>query len=280
MASAPSLPPHRVGRLQRPDCLLHHEVTGVGAPIVFAHGLGGNHLSWWQQVSQFAPRHACVSFAHRGFAPSSAPPDGPDPRHFADDLAALCDALGLQRPVLVAQSMGGWGAVEFALRHPGRLRGLVLAATTGTVDPARLHGAARARLDAWSAESAARVADWTARGIHPATGERMALEQPALAHLYRAIDGLGAGLDKAALRGRLWAMRTRAPAELAGVGCPVLFVSGDEDAVIPPFAADAIAPLLPQARVVHVPDAGHSAYFERAPAFNRALEAFLAALPA
>lgn len=66
---------------------------------------------------------------------------------------------------------------------------------------------------------------------------------------------------------------------MRGVGCPVLFVSGDEDAVIPPFAADAIAALLPNAQVVHVPDAGHSVYFERPTAFNRALEAFVAGLP-
>jgi len=280
MSLGPVLAPHRSGRLRRPDCDLYHEVTGAGPPIVFAHGLGGSHLSWWQQVPVFAPHHACVSFAHRGFAPSSSPPGGPDPRDHADDLAALCDALALHRPVLVAQSMGGWGAVEFALRHPGRLRGLVLAATTGTVDPARIGGPQRARLDAWTGEAAARVTDWAARGIHPATGERMAVEQPALAHLYRSIDALNAGLDKAALRARLWAARTRAPAELSGIGCPVLFVSGAEDAVIPPFAADAIAALLPHARVVHVPDAGHSVYFERAAVFNQALRDFIAALPA
>lgn len=106
-----------------------------------------------------------MSFAHRGFAPSSGPPGGPDPRDYADDLAALCDALALHRPVLVAQSMGGWGAVEFALRHPGRLRGLVLAATTGTVDPARIDASLRPQLEDWSTESAARVAAWGACGV-------------------------------------------------------------------------------------------------------------------
>jgi pimeloyl-ACP methyl ester carboxylesterase len=59
----------RLGRLERPRCTIHYEVTGSGPAIVFAHGLGGNHMSWWQQVAHFSPRYACVTFAHRGFAP-------------------------------------------------------------------------------------------------------------------------------------------------------------------------------------------------------------------
>jgi 3-oxoadipate enol-lactonase len=44
------MPARRIGTLQRPDCRLHYEVTGEGPAIVFAHGLGGNQLSWWQQA--------------------------------------------------------------------------------------------------------------------------------------------------------------------------------------------------------------------------------------
>ena len=48
--------------------------------------------------------------------------------------------------------------------------------------------------------------------------------------------------------------------------------------VMPPFAADAIAAVVPGARAAHIADAGHSAYFERAGAFNRRMEEFLAAM--
>jgi pimeloyl-ACP methyl ester carboxylesterase len=103
----------------------------------------------------------------------------------------------------------------------------------------------------------------------------MAAEQPALHLLYRHIDDINGSLDKAALRRRLMLGRTRAPEELAAAACPVLFIVGDEDLVIPPFAADAIAAVVPQARVLHIADAGHSVYFERAPAFNRHVAEFL-----
>ncbi len=94
--------------------------------------------------------------------------------------------------------------------------------------------------------------------------------------LYRHIDDQSAALDKEALRVKLMAMRARPPRDLAGIGCPTLFISGDEDIVIPPFAADALARHLPNAKVEHISDAGHSTYFERPARFNRIVAEFLA----
>jgi 3-oxoadipate enol-lactonase len=270
-----AMPERRRGSLERPGCRLYYEVTGQGRPLVFAHGLGGNHASWWQQVASFAAGYTCVTFAHRGFAPSSHIDGGPDPRDYADDLAALIDHLALTEVCVVAQSMGGWTAIEYALRPSARLSALVLAATTGSIDPARLGEAWHARLRQWQAASDGARQDHLRRGIHVACGERMAREQPALHFLYRQIDDMNAGLDKEALRARLVAGRTRGPEELAAVACPMLLIAGDEDIVMPPFAADALAAALPRAQAAHIADAGHSAYFERAQVFNGLLQAFL-----
>jgi pimeloyl-ACP methyl ester carboxylesterase len=275
MPAQPPIPVRRIGSLPRPGCRLHYEVTGEGPAIVLAHGLGGNQLSWWQQVAHFAPRYTCVAFAHRGFAPSSAIPGGPDPADYADDLAALIDHLRLADVRIVAQSMGGWSAVEYALRRTGKMKALVLAATTGTIDPSRVSEPERSRLEDWAHGAERARADFARRGVHVAAGARMAAEQPALHLLYRHIDDMNAHLDKEAIRKRLYALRTRAPEELAAAGCPVLFIAGDEDVLIPPFAADIIAAVVPGARAVHIADAGHSAYFERAQVFNRHVAEFL-----
>jgi len=270
-------PPRHIGALNRLDCTLHFEVTGSGPAIVFAHGLGGNHLSWWQQVAHFAPRYTCVTFAHRGFAPSSPLPDGPDPKDYAGDLAALIDHLQLLDVRIVAQSMGGWAAVEHAIARPGSVRALVLAATTGTLDHRRMAQPERALLEPWQAESAAKRTLWREQGIHPAAGARMAAEQPAMHLLYRHIDDMNRTLDKEALRARMTAVRVRDPADLAQARCPVLFIANDEDVQIPPFAADAMSRVIAGARATHIPDAGHSAYFERPQAFNRIVDGFFAA---
>ena len=278
MSAHASMPSRRIGKLERPGCTIHYEVTGSGPAIVFAHGLGGNHLSWWQQVAHFSPRYTCVTFAHRGFAPSSAISGGPDPADYAGDLAALIEHLALTDVRLVAQSMGGWSVVEYALRRTGKVKALVLAATTGTLDPRRIREPERSRLEGWTRDSERARADLVKRGIHVAAGARMAAEQPALHLLYRHIDDMNAHLDKEAIRARLGAGRTRAPEELGGAGCPILLIPGDEDIVMPPFAADAIAAVVPGARVAHIANAGHSAYFERAAVFNRLVEEFLGAI--
>ena len=274
------LPPRRTGTFNRPDCRLHYEVTGEGPPIIFLHGLGGNHLSWWQQIAHFSRTHMCVALSARGFAPSGELPGGPDPKDYLGDLTALIDALKLNSVALVGQSMGGWSALEYALARPQNVRALVLAATTGTIDPARIEGPERARLADWQASSAAAAQTLSANNIHVAAGARMAAEQPALHLLYRHVDDMNASLDKMALRKRLFDDRVRPPSDIAKVQCPVLFVSGDEDIVIPPFAADAIARLKPGTEVHHFSTAGHSAYFERAEVFNRVVGEFLASVPA
>ncbi|SFL14960.1 alpha/beta fold hydrolase [Falsiroseomonas stagni] len=269
-------PPRRRGVLVRPDCRIAYEVTGTGPALVFAHGLGGGLMSWWQQVAHFAPRYTCVAFSHRGFFPSSAPEGGPDPKDYAADLAALVDELGLGDIRLVCQSMGGWTGVEYALLRPGRVKALVLAATTGSLDARQVDEATRARLEAWNAQHADTRAGLASRNILAAGGAAMAEQRPALHHLYSQIDALSVGLDKEAVRKRLYDQRRRHPADLAAAGCPVLFLPGGDDVVLPPFAGAAMAPLIPGARVASIPVAGHSAYFEHPAAFNALVDAFLA----
>jgi 3-oxoadipate enol-lactonase len=272
---APGAPPRRRGWIERPDCRIAYEMTGEGPPLVFAHGLGGSLMSWWQQVAHFAPRHTCIALSHRGFFPSTAPAGGPDPAEYAGDLAALVDQLGLGPIDLVCQSMGGWTGVEYALLRPGQVRALVLAATTGSLDHGKMREPERGMLAAWAEASAAERASLNARHIHQAAGEAMALAQPALHLLYRQIDELSAGLEKEKLRAKLHAGRIRAPEELAAARCRVLFLTGSRDIVMPPFAAQAMAAVIPGARAMTLQGAGHSAYFEHAAAFNAIVDAFL-----
>lgn len=268
-------PTHTTGTLARPDCTLAYEVTGQGPPLVFAHGLGGCLMSWWQQVAHFAPNYTCIAFSHRGFHPSTAPAGGVDPAQYAPDLAALLDHLGHAEVALVCQSMGGWTGVEYALLRPGRVRALVLAATTGSLDPTQMREPARGRLEAWNESSAAARADMQRDHILPAAGPRMAAQGPALHHLYKQINALTSGFDREALRARMRTVRVRPPSDLAAAGCPVLFIPNGEDQVLPPFAPAAMAGEIPGARVATIPQAGHSAYFEKADAFNALVEAFL-----
>lgn len=269
-------PPRSSGRLRVEGGELYYEVTGRGPVIVFAHGLGGNHMSWWQQVSHFQRTHTCVTFAHRGFFPSSLDAGQPDPRRYAEDLKVLLDHLLIERAHLVGQSMGGWTVIEYCVRHPARVSSVVLSATTGSIDPGRMSSLDASEFARWKSDSENSAQSIRSAGIHPAAGARMAREQPSLHLLYQQIDGLSRHLDKEVVRAGLYGLRVREPAELAATAVPVLLISPDEDIVIAPPALRALARELPGATLAALPATGHSPYFERAPDFNRCLDEFFA----
>src|SRR5215470_19784326 len=113
---------------------LYHEDSGGDAPaLLFLHGAGGNHLSWWQQVPVFAEEYRCVTVDQRGFGQSPEVPGGSGPAALATDALALLDHLQIRRAAVVAQSMGGWAAVGAAVRAPERFWAIVLANTVGNL---------------------------------------------------------------------------------------------------------------------------------------------------
>jgi len=274
-AQTVTAPRIRRGFLERPGCRLYYEVTGTGPPIIFAHGIGSNHLTWFQQVSHFSDRYTCITFAHRGYPPGSEI-GVPDPKEFAGDLAALIDLLELPDARLVAQSMGGWTCMEYLFAHPQhKVRALVLSSTAGTIE---LHPnllSDTQRLPDWQHKAAAARVDMARRGISPPAGERMAREQATLHFLYHAIANASSAFDREELRKRLYAMRNRPPELLRGITVPTLFITGEEDTTFPPFMAEPLASLMPKAKVEQVPETGHSVYFQRATTFNRLVNDFL-----
>lgn len=266
------------GFLRRPGCRLYYEVTGSGPAIVFAHGIDGNHLTWWQQVPHFSGRFTCVTFAHRGYPPGSEIPDGPDPRDFAGDLAALIDHLQLSDTRLVAHSMGGLTCLEYLLRHAHKVRALVLASTCGTLQKISISVPDPQRLTEWQRKAETARANLLRRGIFPSAGERMAREQPALHYLYQTIVNASVSptFEREDLDRRNSAISSRLPEALRGFSTPTLFISGEEDLVYPPFLSAALAPVMVNARAEMVRESGHAVHFERAAIFNGLVDRFFA----
>ena len=264
-----------VGKLERPFGKLHYEVTGSGPALIFAHGLGGNQMSWWQQVAHFSPRYTCVSFAHRGFAPSDPVPGGPDAADYVSDLTALIDHLKFTDVRLVGQSMGGWTVLEYAIANPAKVKALVLSSTSGTIDRRGADPSGGSQYDAWLKDADRQIQAGLARGIHPAIGARAAEKSPALHLLYKSVDEMAGALDKEKVRNSLRRTGVRKTADLKDFRVPTLLIAGGRDVVFPPFLASAIAASLPCADAQVMPDSGHSPYFEDAATFNKLVEAFL-----
>ena len=104
---------------------LYYSVEGEGPAIVLCHGVGGNHLSWWQQVPQLSRDFTCITFDHRGFASSPNLNDA-GAEAFSADLAELLDHLEITNTFLVGQSMGGRTALNFAKRFPDRAKAIIM----------------------------------------------------------------------------------------------------------------------------------------------------------
>ena len=246
---------------------LYYESHGDGPAVVFAHGAGGNHLSWWQQIPFFSKRFRCITFDHRAFG-RTLDGDGDAKlgrRGFHDDLRDLLDHLGIDDARVVAQSMGGRTAVGFALRNPGRCKAMVLAGTTGGAVDDEI----REMQDAHRETELGQL-PLLKRAVHPELKERAA----EMDFLYRSIAKLNPprpGDFLAPIPG----YRGSSAERLAAAGFPILFLVGEHDAITPAPVIERCHRAVPGSRFVQINDSGHSTYFERPHAFNDAVMRFL-----
>ena len=253
---------------------LYYEVHGEGPAVVFAHGAGGNHLSWWQQVPAFSQRFTCVTFDHRAFG-LSRDGDGETARGrraFHEDLRDLLDLLGIDEVRIVAQSMGGRTAVGFSLLNPGRCKAIVFAGTTGGA----IDDDVRQLQDEYRQTEMGQM-PLGRKSVSPRLKERAA----ALEFLYRGINKLNPPRPKdflapiAGYRGSRGGATASSAQRLAESGMGILFLVGDHDAVTPPEIIEGCHRAVPGSRFVVIPNSGHSTYFEQAEAFNAVVMEFL-----
>jgi 3-oxoadipate enol-lactonase len=243
---------------------LYYESHGRGPAVVFCHGAGGNHLSWWQQVPAFRDRYRCITFDHRAFGRSHDLNQN-GRQWFARDVEALLHHLGIDSCAIVAHSMGGRTAIGVAFRTSIRVWAMVLSGTNGgavTEEVLAIQQAHRARLPPGST-----LLD---RALAPA----FVRERPEMAFLYREIQRLNPPRPPDFLAPIPGYRGSTAP-RLAASGIPLLFIVGDQDEVVPPAAIAACHRAVPGSRLVVIEGAGHSSYFERPAAFNAAVRAFL-----
>lgn len=248
---------------------------GSGPPVLLVHGFPLDHTMWAAQIEALAPRHRVIAPDLRGFGGSVVTDDTVTMERFADDLAALLEALGVAGPVAyVGFSMGGYVAWPFAQRHRARLGRLVLCDTRAAPDAPE---SARARVVLAArvlAEGPAAAADaMLERLLAPGRAER----DPALAGRVRATimatDPRGIA---AALAGM--ALRPDSRPLLAGLRLPALVVVGEHDAISTRDEMRALAQSIPGARCVEIAGAGHLTPMEAPAEVNAALLDFLGSL--
>jgi pimeloyl-ACP methyl ester carboxylesterase len=236
-----------------------------GELLLFLHGAGSNAHTWHHQLAHFAARHSAVAVDWPGHGRSGSTEGLPDLDAHVRCTAAFAEALALRPCVLVGRALGGAVAIAFALAHPGRVRALVLAAT-----PARFH-IPPASLETWRNVTMGRATQpFSTELFSPKSGGAVMrecfMEQVKTDPRVRYTDMLACdGLD---FTPRLGALRV-----------PTLVITGRDDHFAPPDKAEELQRCIADARLVVVEDAGHMLTSEQPEAFNRAVEAFVEALP-
>ncbi|HTY89640.1 MAG TPA: alpha/beta fold hydrolase [Methanocella sp.] len=261
------------------DVDIYYEASGGGEPLVLISGYTADHTSWAHLVPVFAKKYCTVVFDNRGVG-QTVTPDGPfiiD--DMADDTAALLDALDIKKAHVIGVSMGGRIAQALALRHPEKVKGLVLCSTTARVPP-------RSRF------ALGMMADALAKGnISHDFHDMMMLSWTLSDHVFGSPEmmkrmrvgasserkrPLPANMVRQLQAGYQFDTRAR----LGEIKAPTLVIHGNEDILFPISYGKELADGIPGAKFVELKGAAHTAYMEAADRFVPAVLAFLAGVDA
>jgi 3-oxoadipate enol-lactonase len=250
---------------------LAHEDRGRGPALVLIHGHPFDRRMWEPQLASLSGELRVVAPDLPGYGESAPRGTTTTMRELADAVVELLDVLEVERAVVAGLSMGGLVAMELALGHPGRVAGLILAATTAapvTPEEARTRRATADQLE--SEGMLDHALDMASRLFGPQGRRDPDVVEPILRMMIRA-QPAGAA---AALRGR--AERPDYSHLLREVTVPSLVIAGEEDAFAPEEVFRQLVGALPDPEVVRLPGVGHLPNLEAPAAFDDAVRAFVA----
>jgi 3-oxoadipate enol-lactonase len=251
---------------------LHWESTGSGEPVLLIMGLGLSGGAWWRTVPVLARHLRVITFDNRGVGRSGGSGPSFTTEAMADDAVSVLDAAGLERAHIYGFSLGGMVAQQLALRHPGRVRSLVLGATHAggrrAVRPEPEVIEFFRRRPSMPAEEAA------AASIPFNYGPRTRRE-----HKDRIAEDIERRLahpfPKRAYQAQLWAAALHnTHARLKRIAARTLVVHGLKDRVVPVGNAKILANGIPGAELLVLEECGHL-YPTEQPQVDEAIAGFL-----
>jgi pimeloyl-ACP methyl ester carboxylesterase len=248
-------------------------------PVVFLHGITGHARTWDDEARLLAERYRVLVLDQRGHGDSDPAPDG----DYSDgallaDLVAFADALGLRRCTLVALSLGGRVAINFAGTQPERVERLMIVDIGPEIEPV-----GRARVGALMAGAPERFESVEDAITHMRANAPLYTESMLRHRAQHAVRPLPDGgftwkYDRA-LREAIRQGRMRVPADLwaqwRAITCPTLLVRGALSDILSDETAKRMVDELPGARLVVVPGAGHTVPGDQPAAFQSLLREFL-----
>ncbi len=252
---------------------VHVVDRGSGDPVLFLHAFPFNAAMWEYQYADLEAEHRVVGIDLPGFGSSPAPADPKSATMggWAELVAGVITELGLEKPTVVAASMGGYLTFELVRRHHELLGPLVLVATRSKSDDVDTWEKRTHQQEALAGgEDIATLAKGMVDNLLSKTSlDRLELADYVLALMQHNLpEGWIAALE--AMKNRPDAMSA-----LRGLDTPTLVVAGELDRVTPLSESNMISSLVDDGELVVIKDSSHLPNLENPQAFNEALRAFL-----
>ena len=243
----------------------------AGSPLVFLHGATDSWRSFEPVLPQLPASIRAIAVSQRGHGDSSRPDGGYDPSDFAADVATALDRLGIERAVIAGHSMGSHVAQRFAIDHPDRTAGLVLAGAfyrfaTNTVINEYCDTVVSTLSDPIDRSVAVEFqASTLARPVPSAFFDMVVSETLKVpARVWRdAFEGL---------------LKVDHADRLGSIAVPTLIIWGDQDAFCPRADQDALLAAIPDSRLIVYAGAGHALHWEEPLRYAADVAAFVMSL--
>lgn len=263
-----------------------HGGSADDPPLLLVHGGSNDNatISWYRMFEEFGPDHRVIAPDLPGFGGTAGIEPLGGPAALADFLARLLRELGVEEAVVVGVSMGGDVALNLARRHPDRVRSLILIGPGGLGDRVGNRFTHRA---AWWA---ARIPDPILLRLSALANRFVGLALRAVVHDVSTMppevvaefrrEGRKPGAALGYIRYNQanlgpHGMRNDLLPVVGEISAPTLFVHGEKDPIVPLRGSRRAAELMPNARLVTVPDCGHWAQLEAHDRFVEEARAFL-----
>jgi len=271
-------------RIQLPELSLHAYVAGSGSPLVLLHGLGDEADTWQYVLPLLAERHTVIAFDLPGFGRSDKPRRAYTLAFYAQTLGALLKALQIERATLVGHSLGAAIVQRFALAQPEAVERLVLVGGCLPIEQHRPPASSWLFLTPGLGEliytSLRRSQAGAYETLRPYYFDLDALPQEQRDFLNQRVwarvwssgqrRGFLSTFRWLHIDGYLRAQQFRK--RLRELNLPVHLIWGEGDKVRPVASAQAMAALLPNAKLDVLPNAGHNLQQEQPAELVRLIE--------
>lgn len=248
---------------------LYYEVRGQGDPLLLIMGITAPGSVWEKHVAEWERDFQCILVDNRGVGRSDKPIGPYTTAMMADDCAALLDVLGIATTRVVGVSMGSTIAQQLALRHPDKVKSMVLMCPW-----ARCDNKAKAIFELMvDCKTRFRPEEFS-RFIQQLIFSKASWDD---ANVYAGLleDRKNAAHDTnpqplIGLEGQAAACVTHdVLSELGGLSLPVFVVGGSEDEFTPQWMTEEVASAIPDADLHIYPGSGHAFHWENLEDFNQ-----------